>query len=149
MNTIDVGSTTHKELSNLNAYSFVFREVECGSMEGLLQALKFADPETQSRVVKLSGIKAKRKGQKKKWWLTKILYWDGAPIHRHSIEYQEFIAEAYLCIATQNSLFRRELLNTNGLLLTHSIGKADPNYTILTQQEFIGQLNHLRNIFNN
>lgn len=146
-NTIDIGSQTYPELSNLEPYVFIFRDVECGSMEGLLQALKFANPETQGRVVKLSGIKAKRKGQKKKWWLTKILYWNGEPILRHSEEYQQLITEAYHCLVTQNSMFRRELINTIGLSLTHSIGKSDPNFTILTEQEFIGQLIHLRNKF--
>lgn len=140
----DIGQPPWENVSNFNPYTFVFRGVECASIEGLLQSTKCKDPEVQLKIVKLHGIKAKRKGQKKKWWLTKTLYWLGQPMHRHSDEYQSFISDAYHELYHQNSLFREALKKTGELKLVHTVGKTDPNFTILTELEFVTILNTLR-----
>ena len=84
---MDIGSGTgypSSALSNFSPHSFVIDGVECASMEGFLQSLKFSDPEMQKHVCTLVGKKAKFKGKKKRWWRDQTLYWRGKAIDRHS-----------------------------------------------------------------
>lgn len=69
-------------LSNFSPHPFKFRDVQCNSMEGLLQSLKFSNPEMQKHVCTLVGRAAKFKGAKKRWQRNQTLYWDGQPIDR-------------------------------------------------------------------
>jgi predicted NAD-dependent protein-ADP-ribosyltransferase YbiA (DUF1768 family) len=65
---MDIGSGTgypSAALSNFAPHSFVIDGVECASMEGFLQSLKFSSPEMQKEVCKLVGKAAKFKGEKK------------------------------------------------------------------------------------
>lgn len=67
---MDIGSNNKypaNSLSNFAPHHFVFDDVQCNSMEGFLQSLKFKDPETQKHVCLKVEIKAKGKGRKKKW----------------------------------------------------------------------------------
>lgn len=130
-------------LSNFSPHPFVIEDVECNSMEGFLQSLKFKSIEMQAHVCTLVGMKAKMKGKNKKWWKTQILYWKGKEINRHSQEYQNLLDNAYNAIY-KNSKFKKALEATNESNLTHSIGKSDANRTILTVSEFCGRLLKLR-----
>ena len=74
---MDIGSGSgypSSALSNFAPHRFVIDGVECVSMEGFLQSLKFQDIEMQKHVCTLVGKKAKFKGKKKKWWKTQTLY---------------------------------------------------------------------------
>lgn len=142
---VDIGESPWEFLSNFMAYCFVFRGFEMASMEGFLQSLKFPLLDKQCRVMALTGIKAKRKGQKKKWYLDHVLYWQGQPIDRFSSNYIEFVEDAFLCMFEQNEQFRQALLATGTRKLIHSRGKANPKYTILTEDEFVSILYRLRN----
>lgn len=51
-----------RNLSNFFPHPFVFRGLQCNSMEGFLQGLKFKSPEMQAEVFKLVGFAAKKKG---------------------------------------------------------------------------------------
>lgn len=135
-------------LSNFAPHPFVFRGVNCASMEGLLQSLKFSSPDMQKYVCTLVGKAAKFRGKKKAWYQTQTLYWDGKPIKRDSQEYQDLLDEAYDCLY-QNEGFRRALAATRGATLTHSIGKSDMHRTVLTASEFCGRLRKLRDRLNN
>jgi predicted NAD-dependent protein-ADP-ribosyltransferase YbiA (DUF1768 family) len=141
---VDIGEKPWEFLSNFMAYFFVFRGFEISCMEGLIQALKFPLLDKQCRVMTLVGIKAKRKGQKKKWYLDHILYWQGQPIDRFSKEYIDLIEEAFVCMFEQNDKFRQALLATGTKKLIHSHGKSDPRYTVLTEDEFVSILTRLR-----
>lgn len=110
-------------LSNFAPHPFVIDGVECNSMEGFLQSLKFSNPEIQKEVCKLVGKAAKFKGKKKKWWRTQTLWWQGVEIARSSEEYQILLDRAFDALA-QNSGFRAALLATGNSVLTHSIGKT-------------------------
>lgn len=143
---MDIGSGNtypSNALSNFAPHPFVIEGIECNSMEGFLQSLKFENPEMQKEVCKLVGKQAKFKGKKKKWWRTQTLFWKGKSIKRDSEEYQELITKAYDCLYT-NEGFRRALSATKGCSLTHSIGKNKISETVLTEREFIKQLNRLR-----
>ena len=143
---MDIGSGSgypSAALSNFAPHPFIIDGVECASMEGFLQSLKFSSPDMQKEVCKLVGKAAKFKGKKKKWWKTQTLYWQGQEIDRHSQEYQSLLDRAYVALA-QNDGFRRALLATGTAVLTHSIGKSNPSETVLTKAEFCGRLMRLR-----
>jgi len=147
---MDVGSKNKGaagRLSNFTPRPFIFRGIECNSMEGLLQSFKFKDSEIQKYCCTLVGFKAKSFGANKPWWRTQTLWWQGEPIKRDSEEYQELLDEAF------ESLFKNEkakkcLLSTGSATLTHSIGRIKINETVLTRQEFCSRLMLIRKILN-
>ena len=144
---MDIGSGTgwpSAALSNFAPHPFVIDGVECASMEGFLQSLKFKEPAMQAEVCKLVGKAAKFKGKKKKWWKTQTLYWNGVEYARDSEDYQELLDRAFDALA-QNTGFQKALLATNNSTLTHSIGKSKEQETVLTKQEFCSRLMKIRN----
>lgn len=146
---MDIGSGTgypSASLSNFAPHAFTIDGVECSSMEGFLQSLKFSSPEMQREVCKLVGKAAKFKGKKKKWFRTQTLYWQGKEIPRDSDEYQELLDRAFNALG-ENEGFRKALLATGNASLTHSIGKRKINETVLTTQEFTSRLYKLRDKF--
>lgn len=143
---MDIGSKSgypSSSLSNFAPHAFVLDEVQCASMEGFLQSLKFSNPDMQVEVCKLVGITAKRRGSKKNWKTTQTLYWRGKPYKRDSEDYQKLLDRAYYALS-QNASFQRALLATCNSSLTHSIGKNKINETVLTVQEFTSRLYKLR-----
>lgn len=148
---MDIGSGSRYPscaLSNFSPHPFVFDGVECASMEGFLQSLKFSNKEMQAHVCTLVGKSAKFKGKNKKWWRDQTLYWKGVPMQRSSAAYANIIKLAYDSLATNDS-FRRALLATNKAVLTHSMGKNKINENVLTEREFCGHLHRLRSIYEN
>lgn len=143
---MDIGSGSgwpSAALSNFAPHPFVIDGVECASMEGFLQSLKFKDPAIQVEVCKLVGKAAKFKGKKKKWWKTQTLHWQGVEYKRNSKEYQELLTRAFEALA-ENTSFQKALLATGKSTLTHEIGKTKISETVLTRQEFCGRLMMLR-----
>lgn len=130
-------------LSNFSPHPFTLDGVECASMEGFLQSLKFSSPEMQVEVCKLVGIAAKRRGAKKNWREKQTLYWRGVPINRRDTAYQELLDRAYGELA-KNDSFRRALLASGDAVFTHSVGKTNPSDTVLTNQEFLSRLTKIR-----
>ncbi len=128
-------------LSNFAPHPFVIDEVECNSMEGFLQSLKFKNPEMQKEVCKLVGFAAKRKGRNKKW--NQFLYWQGKKVDRFSDEYQDLLDKAFWELS-KNTKFKKALLASRDAILTHSIGKRKQSDTILTVKEFCGRLMQIR-----
>ena len=143
---MDIGSGTgypSANLSNFSPHVFTVDGIECNSMEGFLQSLKFQDPEMQKHVCTLVGKKAKFKGKKKKWWKNQTLYWKGEEIPRDAERYQELLDEAFNALA-QNTSFQKALLATQNATLTHNIGKKKTSETVLTRQEFTSRLTRIR-----
>ena len=141
---MDIGSGRKypsNALSNFAPHKFVIDGVDCASMEGFLQSLKFKNPEMQKYVCSLVGRKAKFKGKKKKWWKEQKLYWRGETIDRHSETYQILLDKAFIQLAGNKS-FRKALLRTNNSPLIHSIGNR--NKTVLTEKEFCSRLLKIR-----
>lgn len=112
-------------------------------MEGFLQALKYKDRELQIEICNLSGFAAKRKGSKKNWKKDQTLYWNGSSIDRHSDEYQMLLDRAFTEIF-KNKEYESFLRQTIGFTLTHSVGKTNPHYTVLTIDEFCERLTTYR-----
>ncbi|MEE3344364.1 MAG: hypothetical protein VZS44_09760 [Bacilli bacterium] len=143
---MDIGSGAgypSASLSNFAPHGFVIDGVECASMEGFLQSLKFSNPEIQAEVCKLVGKAAKFKGKNKKWYRTQTLYWQGKEYKRDSEEYQELLDRAYNELA-KNTGFQKALLATGNSTLTHSIGKKKQSETVLTVKEFTSRLYRIR-----
>ena len=131
-------------LSNFAPHGFTIDGVECASMEGFLQSLKFSNPDMQKEVCKLVGRAAKIKGANKNWQQRQTLYWQGKAMKRDSQDYQDLLDRAYNELAKNNS-FKKALLATGKATLTHSVGKNKQSETVLTTKEFISRLNRLRN----
>ena len=143
---MDVGSKSGypaSALSNFSPHPFVIDGIQCNSMEGFLQSLKFESKEMQEYVCSLVGYAAKKKGRNKNWQERQILYWRGNPIKRDSEEYQNLLNRAYNAMY-ENSKFRAALEASKGATLTHSIGKNKKSETVLTTQEFCSRLTYLR-----
>lgn len=130
-------------LSNFSPYTFTVDGIECASMEGFLQSLKYSNPDMQVHVCTLVGKKAKFKGKKKNWYRDQTLYWKGKPIPRKSDEYQALLDKAFNALA-QNKKFQKALLASGQATLTHSMGKKDPRKTVLTTNEFCSRLIRIR-----
>ena len=131
-------------LSNFAPHKFIMDGVECNSMEGFLQSLKFKSVDMQKQVCTLVGVKAKYKGKHKPWWKEQILYWQGVEYKRDSKEYQELLKRAYLQLS-QNEGFKKAIIASGNAVYTHSIGKNDITHTVLTEREFCSMLNMCRN----
>ena len=143
---MDIGSGAgypSSALSNFAPHPFVIDGVECASMEGFLQSLKFKNPDMQVEVCKLVGKKAKFKGKKKNWKRTQSLWWRGCEYPRNSLLYQMLLDRAFTALS-RNKKFQKALLATGDAVLTHSIGKRKEADTILTRQEFCSRLTMLR-----
>lgn len=130
-------------LSNFAPHPFTIDGIQCNSMEGFLQSLKFKDEEMQKAVCLLVGKAAKFRGRNKNWKKTQILYWKGQEIKRDSQEYQDLLDRAYEALS-QNIGFQKALLATKDAVLTHSIGRTNPNETVLTRAEFCSRLMKIR-----
>jgi len=131
------------ELSNFSPFAFEIDGVQCNSMEGFLQSLKFADPNQQKEVCMLVGYAAKKAGKGKNWQDTQTLWWRGKPFKRDSQQYQDLLDWAYMELR-KNKDFQKALLDSGNELLTHSIGKSDITQTVLTEHEFCSRLMYLR-----
>ena len=130
-------------LSNFAPHPFEIDGVQCNSMEGFLQSLKFESIEMQRYVCTLVGKAAKFKGKKKKWYQKQELYWNEETYKRDSDAYQNLLNRAYNRLY-ENDGFRRALQATNGATLEHSIGRNKSSETVLTKQEFCSRLTYLR-----
>ena len=130
-------------LSNFTPHPFILDGVTCNSMEGFLQSLKYENPDMQKHVASLVGRKAKFKGQKKKWYVKQILYWQGTAYKRDSPEYTKLIERAFDAYA-QNTKVQKILLSTNDAVFEHTMGKKKKNFTVLTRNEFVSNLTRIR-----
>lgn len=133
-------------ISNFARNEFVIDDVKCQSMEGFLQSLKFEDVVKQKEVCNLYAKRAKDEGTKRAdWMIYQRLWWKGIPFLRGSIDYQKLLTRAYNELA-KNDRFIRALKATGTENLTHKLGRNEQAHTILTIDEFLEQLNRLRNI---
>lgn len=122
---------------------FVVDGVHCNSMEGFLQSLKYPSIIDQMKMCQTIGYHAKILGRNKKWSEHQTLFWQGVDIKRDSEQYQVLLNNAYNALYTQSKLFREVLDKTTGKL-SHNIGNNIQEKTILTNIEFCGRLEKLR-----
>lgn len=145
-NTLDIRSNglyPSNVLSNLCSNGFRFDGMICGSMEGFLQSLKRKELDKQRQICSMKGGNA-RKMSITSWQTDQIVWWKGQAIDRQSEEYQQLIRRAYQAMFEQSERFRTALMQTRGMVLSHSSGEANPYKTILTPAELCGILTQLR-----
>lgn len=133
-------------LSNFAPHRFVIDGVECYSMEGFLQSLKFDKTHIQVEVCKLVGAKAKYRGKARNqnWQRVQTLWWQGKEYPRKSNEYQDLLDRVYLAMFEQSESFRNALKASGTSTLKHSIGHNNQAETVLTEKEFCSRLMWLR-----
>lgn len=131
------------KLSNLYPYVFMFEEVEYSSIEAFFACLRI-DKEDKQGVNNMWGKTAWKVGHNFDWKIKQQVNYKGKIIDRHSEDYQKLITAAYDALYT-NPDFQDALRKSNGYVLKHSMGKSDKRKSLLTEREFIGQLNRLRN----
>lgn len=130
-------------LSNLAPNAFIFEGYECASMEGLLQSFKFHNFDTAQQIMKLHGLDAKYAGRAGDGWKANgTLFWKTHPIDRHGKGYQDLLDDAYDALAT-NVEFKLALIDARRRGISHRVGHDDPNYTILTRNEFVSRIERL------
>lgn len=145
-NTLDIRSNglyPSNVLSNLCSNGFRFEGMICGSMEGFLQSLKQKELDKQRQICSMKGGNA-RKMSVTSWQTDQIVWWKGQAIDRQSEEFQQLIRRAYQAMFEQSERFRTALMQTRGMVLSHSSGEANPYKTILTPAELCGILTQLR-----
>ena len=130
-------------LSNFTKREFVFDNIKCRSIEGVLQSFKFENPEEQKIICGLWGIQAKLAGEGKNWKSRQTLFWLGKEYARSSVEYQKLLNRLYMAVYEQDEGFIRDIKKVKKRNLTHSIGSSDIQNTILTEEEFISKLKML------
>ena len=148
-NTLDIRSNglyPSNVLSNLCSNGFRFDGMICGSMEGFLQSLKRQDINKQRQICSMKGGNA-RKMSVTSWQTDQIVWWKGQAIDRQSDEYQDLIHRAYKAMFEQSERFRAALMQTRGMVLTHSTGEDNSFKTILTPTELCGILMELRDSY--
>jgi hypothetical protein len=134
-----------KSLSNLYPYNFIMDGYSISSMEAFLQSLKVRDLEEKKKIWEMYGVKCWKYGQQfNSWKETQILYDNfGNPIDRHSKEYEFLIQRAYDCWF-KNEEFKSRLKESLPYKVTHSMGKTDKTDSVLTKDEYIGNMDRLR-----
>ena len=133
-------------LSNLCSNRFRLDGIECQSMEGFLQSLKYEDTGRQRQICSMKGRNAKRQSTTT-WQTDQIVWWRGVAIDRQSQAYQDLLRRAYQAMFDQNDRFRAALMASRGKRLYHSQGNADRFRTILTQDEFCSILMEIRDTY--
>jgi predicted NAD-dependent protein-ADP-ribosyltransferase YbiA (DUF1768 family) len=144
---INGGSTNPvaARLSNFTLRTFDFDGIQCLSIEGVLQAFKFEDKKTQLHSCLISPKKAKNLGTKNpQWKINQKLFWWEYVYPRQSFVYESLVARLYDTAYNQDPTFKDDLLALGDEEICHSIGKTDPRDTVLTEAEFLFQLNRLR-----
>ncbi len=146
---MDIGSRNSypaSKLSNFTGFKFVFEDVECNSMEGLLQAFKFENIDSQIATCQLVGFAAKKKGfgRNTYWQKKQTLWWKNKAYPRKSKDYQILLNKAYNALYSQNETFRKCLEDAGKSIFTHSIGRNNEKETVLTEREFCLRLQHLK-----
>jgi hypothetical protein len=63
---------------------------------------------------------------------------------RHSDWYQNLLTRLYDAVYNQDPQFKDDLLALGNEEICHSIGKVEERETVLTEAEFVNQLNRLR-----
>ena len=101
------------KLSNFTGFKFVFEDVECNSMEGLLQAFKFENIDSQIATCQLVGFAAKKKGfgRNTYWQQKQTLWWKNKAYPRKSKDYQILLNKVYNALYSQNKTFRKIFIN--------------------------------------
>lgn len=121
--------------------------IECASLDGFIQSLKFDKIKDQKNISKRVGDDAKKRGLQKDNPLNnkadRIVFWQGKSFKRNSKKYNNLLARVFREMA-KNPKYQKALMATQDLDFTHSKGKINKKDTLLTKKELIDNLKDLR-----
>lgn len=144
--TIDIrfkGENLEKRLSNLFPYQFSFDGITYASMEAFFGSLRTPSLTEKQKLYSTSGMNSWYMGHNFNWYEKQEVYYKDIVINRHTKEYDDMITAAFDALYT-NEDFKQALKESGDCKLTHTIGKTAKHKTLLSQKEFIGHLNRLR-----
>lgn len=144
--TVDINSRASGAAGRLSNYTerhFIFDQVECHSIEGVLQSLKCPDAAVQKEICLLVGGWAGKAGKAYDWRQDQTLYWQGKPYQRQSEDYAKLLDRLYDAVFQQDAGFRADLESLRGQRIDHRMGLTNPAETVLTRMEFVRELQRL------
>jgi hypothetical protein len=134
-----------KSLSNLFPYTFELDGHIIKSMEGFLQSVKTNNQNEKEKVWGMWGISCWKYGQTLNGWKDiQTLYWEGKAMDRLSDEYQHLLERAFDALF-ENEEFKQRVKESLKYNVTHTIGKTDKANSVLTKDEYVYNLERLRN----
>ena len=129
-------------LSNFSADPFVLDDEKFASVEGFIQGIKFPEGHPiRQQAFQSVGKWAKRFGKEAE---RKLVWWKGQAISYGSTEHFQLIERAIRAKFAQNKDAMTALLATEGMTLTHDLGKPDPPNTSLPAEVFCDILTRIR-----
>lgn len=132
-------------LSNLKKRSFMFAGINCNSIEGVLQGIKFKDVDKQKKIAIRHGMDAKRSGQGKRLDRQGMLaHWNGQSYRRDSKAYNQFVRSIYWAACWADVDMQVALIESGDRPFIHPIGSKDIEKSVLTENEFVTILTDLR-----
>ncbi len=134
------GSGFALRLHNRQERHFVFDDVVCGSLEGVLQSLKFPDSAVQEEICGLSGREAYEAGMDPGWKETQTLYWRGEAYARESAEYDCLMDRLYQAVYDQDPQFRLDVNLLKGAKLYLKKGSSRRANHVQTRAELFWEL---------
>ena len=146
MPVLNIGSKSDdwraRRLSNFSADSFVLDGEEIASVEGFIQGIKFPEGHpTRKQAFQSVGVEARRSGRKAE---RKLVWWKERSIPYGSFEHRQLIERAIHAKFEQNNDARRTLLASEGMVLTHDLGRPDSPRTSLPSKVFCDILTRIR-----
>lgn len=153
MSVLNIGSKSDdwrtQRLSNFSADAFVLDGEWMASVEGFIQGTKYPEGHPLRIAAFLSvGREAKRFGSKFELLrlpdCRKLVWWQGRAIPYGSSEHHNLIERAIRAKFEQNKSAMNTLLATEGMILTHDLGRPEPPNTSLPAQVFCDILTRIR-----
>ena len=122
--------------------------VECASLDGFMESLKFERIVDQKNVTKRVGADAKNQSKNKDFWPHNVkadreLYWQGESFKRNSKTFDRLLARVFRQMI-RNPIYHEALMSTEDADFTHSKGKANKKDTVLTKKELTDNLKAVR-----
>ena len=146
MPTLNIGSRSDdwraRRLSNFPPDPFTLDSENMTSVEGFIQGTKFPEGHPyRQQAFQTFGVKAKRIGKSAE---RKFVWWKGKAIIYGSTEHHQLIERAIRAKFEQNEDSLRALLATEGMVLTHDLGRPDSPRTSLPSKIFCDILTRIR-----
>lgn len=121
--------------------------VQCASLDGFLESLKFERIIDQKNINKRVGNDAKKRGKEKdnpgNQRANRVLYWQGDTFKRNSKTFNKLLVRVFREMA-KNARYQAALMATQDVNFRYPKGKANKKDTILTKKELTDNLKKLR-----
>lgn len=121
--------------------------MQCASLDGFIESLKFEKIKDQKNITKRVGNDAKKRGIQKdnlgNQTASRKVFWQGESFNRNSKKFKDLLSRVFREMA-KNPNYQAALMATEDSDFTHSKGKTNKKDTLLTKKELIENLQELR-----